>query len=408
MLRGAWLGVVLVLCAGCGSTSHGSHARIALQVPGCTRATAQAKQLSGVTTGMVPVPEAPFGVATDGGWSFVTLGGFSGFCELGVFSDRGLAPHLVRTLPLPVLGAAGLTVTPDRRFLLVAAGSGAMVLSLARIEAGLPHALVGTLSAGGATGSRLASAIEVATSPDGRFAFVSLEYAGRIAVYDLRAAAKSGFHRSGLVGLIPVGQVNVGLAVSPDGRWLYATSEAGDFPVTPPHRGTLTVIGVPEAERNPARSVVATVRAGCDPVRVVASPDGSVVWVTARGSNALLGYAAAGLRNDRAHALLAVVQVGAEPVGMTLIDGGKRAILMDSDRFDLPGKQSGLAVVDTGRALQGKPALLGTIAAGAFPREAAAEPGEHVLLVSNFASGEVEAVKLGDLPWKSLASGAGG
>ena len=144
--------------------------------------------------------------------------------------------------------------------------------------------------------------------------------------------------------------------------------------------------------------MVASVRAGCDPVRVVVSPDGNWVWVTARGSNALLGFTAAGLREDRSHALRAVVRVGAEPVGVTLVEGGKRAILMDSDRFDLPGKQSGLAVVDTRRALDGKPALLGRIAAGAFPREAAAEPGGDVLLVSNFSSGEVEAVKLAGLP----------
>ena len=230
MWRGAGVIVVLLLCSACGSTSHGPGTRIALHVPGCTRATARAPELSSMTLAMVPVPMAPFGVATDGSWSFVTLGGFSGFGELGVFSDHDFAPHLVRTVPLPVLGASGVTVTPDHRSLLVAAGSGAMVLDLARLEAGQPHALLGTLSAGAASGSRLASAIEVVTSRDGRFAFVSLEYAGRIAVYDLRAAARSGFHRSGLVGMIPVGRVNVGVAVSPDGRWLYATSEAGELP----------------------------------------------------------------------------------------------------------------------------------------------------------------------------------
>jgi hypothetical protein len=44
-------------------------------------------------------------------------------------------------------------------------------------------------------------------------------------------------------------------------------------------------------------------------VRVITSADGRVVWVTARGSNALLGFAADRLRTDPARALLAGVQV---------------------------------------------------------------------------------------------------
>jgi DNA-binding beta-propeller fold protein YncE len=262
----------------------------------------------------------------------------------------------------------------------------------------LPHALLGVLSAGGAPGGPLYSAVEVATSADGRFAFVSLEYAGKIAVFDLRAASRSGFRRSGLVGMIPLRRVNVGVAVSPDGRWLYATGAAGSFPLTPASSGTLSVVDVKRAETHPAGSVVSTVRSGCDPVRVAVSPDGSLVWVTARGSNALLGYAAAKLRRDRAHALVAVVPVGAAPVGLALIDGGRRAIVMDSNRFGLPGKDADLAVVDTTRAVHGGTALLGTIAAGRFPREAAVQPDHDVLLVTNFDSFELQAVRLADLP----------
>jgi DNA-binding beta-propeller fold protein YncE len=68
-------------------------------------------------------------------------------------------------------------------------------------------------------------AIEVATSRDGRYAFVTLEYDQRAAVFNLADAVSRGFGSADYVGSIPLGQAAVGLAVSPDGRWLYATSE---------------------------------------------------------------------------------------------------------------------------------------------------------------------------------------
>jgi hypothetical protein len=72
----------------------------------------------------------------------------------------------------------------------------------------------------------------VAVSPDGGFAFVSLEYSGEIleysgeiAVFNLQRARASHFRTSGFVGDIPMGIAPVGMAVSPNGDWLYATSE---------------------------------------------------------------------------------------------------------------------------------------------------------------------------------------
>jgi DNA-binding beta-propeller fold protein YncE len=100
------------------------------------------------------------------------------------------------------------------------------------------------------------------------------------------------------------------LALSPDGRWLYSTSEIE----TNLARGTLSVINVAAAEHDPARAVMATVAAHCLPVRVVVSRDGGTVWVTARESDQLLAFSSAKLRTDPAHALLAAVRVGEAPV----------------------------------------------------------------------------------------------
>ena len=65
----------------------------------------------------------------------------------------------------------------------------------------------------------------MATSRDGRYAFVTLEYDQRAAVFNLADAVSRGFGSADYVGSIPLGQAAVGLAVSPGGRWLYATSE---------------------------------------------------------------------------------------------------------------------------------------------------------------------------------------
>ena len=100
-------------------------------------------------------------------------------------------------------------------------------------------------------------------------------------MFDLQTAMTHGYGQAGYLGTIPVGLAPVGLAVSPDGRWLYATSEvaAGAGPGRAGAHGTLSVISVLRAETDPAQAVASTVDAGCEPVRVITSADGRVVWV---------------------------------------------------------------------------------------------------------------------------------
>ena len=69
-----------------------------------------------------------------------------------------------------------------------------------------------------------------------------------------------------------------------------------------------------------------------------------------------------------------------------------------SDRDHVPGGAGGLAVLDTARALAGQPALLGFVKSGDVPRQFALEPGGTVLLVAATGSGQLQAVKLSQLP----------
>lgn len=287
--------------------------------------------------------------------------------------------------------AVGNALTPDGRYLLVAGGagaSGATVVNVALAEAGASNPVLGTLAEPHAP-FRASGAIEVATSPSGRYVFVSLEAGNEVAVYDLDVAIASRFQKSGYVGSVPVGHEPVGLAESPNGRWLYATSQkVGDG--VPGSGGTISVISTSEAEHHPRRAVVATAPAGCLPVRAIVSSNGAVVWVTAKGSNELLAFSAKRLRSNPTRALLATVHVGAAPVALALVAGGTKIIVADRG-------ESELTAVSVAVALAHRPAVIGTIAAGVQPREMAVEPGGQTLLVDNYASDQLEAVDLDDL-----------
>jgi DNA-binding beta-propeller fold protein YncE len=129
---------------------------------------------------------------------------------------------------------------------------------------------------------------------------------------------------------------------------------------------------------------------------VIASTDGSTVWVAARGSNALLGFSTEKLQSDPGHALVATVPVGEEPVGLALFDQDRRIIVADSNRSSVEGASADIAVVDTQAAIARRPALLGTIPTGLFPREIAVNG--NTALVTNYNSEQVEVVNLADLP----------
>ena len=346
------------------------------------------------------VPGPPFGVVTtpDGRYAFVDL--IRG--RVLVYAVSGFVPRLIRSVSVPG-EAVGSSLTRDGRLLLIADGQGATVVSVARAEHGTPGAVLGTLSPAPGAPLQAAGAIETASSVDGRFVFVSLEYGapgGAIAVYDLGSDAAPHFGPRDYVGAITLGGAVVGSALSPDGRDLYVTSEIArpsSLNASRMSEGTLSVISVAAAEHGPTHAVLATVPALYQPVRVALSPDGSVVWVTARASDRLLAFSAGKLLSDPRRALLATVKVGTAPVGVAVYDNGARVIVADSDRFNASAANAALTIVDARAALAHRPAVIATVRSGMFPRELAVERDGAVALVSNFASDQLEAVDLSRL-----------
>jgi len=55
-------------------------------------------------------------------------------------------------------------------------------------------------------------------------------------------------------------------------------------------------------------------------------------------------------------------------------------------------------VVNVAAALAGRPAVIGSIPAGQFPREMALVPGGQRLLVSNYLSEQLEAISVPSIP----------
>jgi DNA-binding beta-propeller fold protein YncE len=361
--------------------------RPSVAVPICSTAPARAPKLPGITTTFVSAPEgSPSGVAVSKDNKYAFVAEAYGF--LRTYSLASATPTLVSSETVKGPRLVGLALTPDGRYLVGAIGSGAEVFDVSRLERPPPprtDGLVGTLSSSG-TGA--AGAV---VSPDGHYVFVTLADSNELAVFNLQRALARGFHRSHLVGTVALASTPVGIAISPSGRFLYVTSEGSSATTS---NGALTTIDVGKAEHAARHAAVSVVLAGCNPSRVVATA--STVYVTARESDALLAFSAKALITHPARALLQELSVGEAPVGLALVNHDGGLVVADSIRSGAKRNASGLAVVAVDQ--RGRMALTGSIRSGRSPRDMATSPDGRLLLVTNYASSQLEAVTQAGLP----------
>jgi hypothetical protein len=80
---------------------------------------------------------------------------------------------------------------------------------------------------------------------------------------------------------------------------------------------TLSVIDVETMKKEPSKALLFSFNGGCNPVMSLISSEGKTVWVSARASNHLLAFDAAKLKSSESGALVASVQVGTSPIGLT-------------------------------------------------------------------------------------------
>jgi serine/threonine protein kinase/DNA-binding beta-propeller fold protein YncE len=397
--RGLWgliaLGVVVILVAvvfvvakpfSSGGKTVGSSQPISLAAPGCTTQAAKGSQLNQVASHMVTTGGNPFDVATVPGYAFVSGGGTG----LAVMNTSKPVPSLMWSSKLS--HAQGEALTPDQHYLVVTGGSGASVFQVSSLEQQAGANPMGSLSSPGQK-----HAEDVAITPDGRYAFVTFQNTAHVGVFNLHRALTSGFGSAAFLGLVPVGPQPIGIAMAPDGQHAYVASGL-DNPSTP-GAGVVSVIDVAKAEQHPGSSAVAkTIPAGCKPNRMVLSNGGQNLWLTAVGSNALLGFSTAKLLSDPRHALVSVVPVGQSPLGMAVISHGTRIVVADSNKNGGSGPGANLAVVSTSKALARRPALVGYLQSGLQPRQFAVTSDGGTLLVANTGSAQLQAVDLSHLP----------
>jgi DNA-binding beta-propeller fold protein YncE len=364
----------------------------------------------------VPLPGHPFSTVAspDGCWLFVSLTTSNPKSYDGVALLRRSQGKVELVKVFPVAGSpTGMTLTHDGKLLVVADGDYVVFMDAGRMTTGgAVDPVLGYISDGDFPGS-----VYVNVSADDRLLFVSDESAEAITVIDLAKARAEGFKENAIIGRVPVGDAPIALTFSPDGRWLYTTSqiapEAYKWPIEckpegapDPSKvearypqGAIIVVDVRRAATDPANSVAAKVPAGCSPVRLAITPGGERVFVTARNSNALLGFDTSKFADDPMHALVGTVPVGTSPVGVTVANEGKLVLVTNSNRFskDRTARQT-LTVIDASKVGAGASAIMGSVPAGAFPREFGTLPDGRTLFVANYNTNELEVIDLARLP----------
>lgn len=354
------------------------------------------------------LPGSPFTpvVTPDGCWVFVALGGAarSGAKQgVAVVHRTGGRLMLVRTVPLKANGT-GSALTHAGKMLIVATATSVAFLDVARLEHGTGDPLIGYLDVGDDVG-----AIYVSTTRSDDLLFVALERAQSVLVVDLAKVRRGTLDKSVELGRVPTGTSPIAVTLSNDERYLYTTSQAArpswGWPIEcPPEahptaasvtaNGGVVVIDVARARTDAANAVVARVPVGCHTVRLVLSPDGNTAWVSVRGEHSIAALDTRKFLTDPEHAVLTRLRVGTAPVGVAVFDGGRKVIATNSNRFagGTDDRQS-LSVLDAS-AGPSSAKLIGTIPAGAFPRELRVTADGNTLLATNFGSRTLQVVDL--------------
>jgi YVTN family beta-propeller protein len=377
-----------------------SAAGMAFATLGAQRASSQSEGCSaGVARYDVAVPGHPFSVAAtaDGRSAFVSINSANPSSSTGIgvllcVGGRFQYQHMVPLEPQPT----GLALTHDGKLLVAADDGFVTFVDTDAALAGKP-AIVGYVQdLAGDPEDNDPGSVYVNVSPDDRFVFVSDEQNLTITVIDLAKARRDGFNRGAIVGTVPVGNAPIALTFSPDGRYLYTTSEIGrraygwpascrveGSPSTNPATippGAVITIDATKAGIDPANAVVSKVASDCSPVRLTLSPDGATIWVSNRASNTVTVFSTENLISNPTRARVATIAVGSNPVAIAVTRDGRYVLVGNSNRFGAGGTTGGgtVSIIDAGSKT-----VAGTITVGAFPREFSRGAGTTLFLSNN-------------------------
>ncbi len=378
---------------------------------------------------VVPTGGRPVDVLTDptGCLVFVTIAKDSG--PSGILLLRRTMARFDSVRFIPIEGSPfGMRLSQDGTLVYVAAGDNVSIVDVVLATRLDQAPVVGIIRDGS-----FAGAVMVNVTSDGQFMFISQERAAAVSVVDLRSMrgsspvlADCGSRDPGIIracgpvrasrlegariiGRIPTGRAPIAVELSADGRRLYVTSQEAPaslgWPVecrpqanraAPPDHvaGAVLVVDVERATRDPAAAILATVKAGCNPVRLALAPNGQFAWVTARTDDQLLLFDTRRMEDAPAEGPQARVPVGTAPVGVAVIEHGARVVVTSSNRFGPASDGQDLLVIQAAWANRPEVAVRGRIRAGAFPRQLHLAPDGRTLYLTNFSSGTLQVMDL--------------
>jgi hypothetical protein len=374
------------------------------QQPQCNEAPAQPSMT-------VKLPGSPFQAlpTADGCWVFVSMPQTPDRQPaIALLQRQAGTLSLVRVLPVAG-GATGMTLTHDQKMLIVAAGQRVIFIDAPALIAGKAEAVLGYLDEPNVMGRVYAN-----ITRDDKYVLIADERSFTISIIDLAKAKETHFSPSAVIGKIPTGYSPISLTLNADETLMFATSqrapdnlkwpiackrEAGTDTTLVFPQAAIHVVDMVKAKTDPAHAVLHSVPAGCSAVRLVLSPSGDRAYVSARNSNALLVFDTQKLRDDPSNALMARVPLGTAPVGIAVVDQGRKVIVTNSNRFagDSSDRQT-LMVVDAAKISAGAGAVIGSIPAGAFPREMRVTSDGRALILTNFGSSTVQMIDVARLP----------
>lgn len=260
---------------------------------------------------------------------------------------------------------------------------------------------------------------------------------GNIGVVRILRDNNGDFTGSQLVGNISTGGWGVtAILLSPDGSRLYVATQislidptslvqpAGNIDSSTGYNtvndncgtdgstnGFITVIDVAQVEASPSpppqSAILSTVAAGCNPVRLAMSQDGSTLWVAARADNRVVAFDATRLVSDPSNALLGSVDTGGTaPVGIELFHNDQWLAVANSNRFNgCTVNATGIAqplagatnatIIDV--SSPGSMVVTRTIPTGCFPRNISAGPDDTSLYLTNFNSNTLQVMQATDI-----------
>ena len=374
-----------------------------------------------IKTSLVNTEAHPSSVATlpssDGSYYLfltVTNNGGSGIQVFHAVNGKLDRQGLIR---LGNSNAQGIVLIPHTHTLAVGVSEeGVAFVDIDEAFKGHPHPIY--LTQGDRSGAGY-----LAATPDGQYLFVANEYGmhGNAGVIALHPDAAGHITSPETIGHIPAPSTTPGLTLSPDGTRLYIVSESGGKDANPRFSGAdnsqLMHGGCKEGPMSPERpngllyvvdvaratalkpsddteaeliagkhTIIARSNAGCSPVRLTESADGTALYLANRGENKIFVFDPRKLDSDPGHAFLRAIPTGGTaPVGLHLFANDTKLLIANSNRFDGGTGNATILDLTTGKIEQ-------KLNTGLFPRNIGISPDGNTLYLSNFNSGTLEVI----------------